>query len=280
MGSVAIGAKCSFPSVSLVQVSNLCGKFVQRLRQIRISLLCHPFITKITLGIRRRAKRYLGWPYTAGEYLERILVGKHNVRFVQVGSNDGRFGDPIAPLIKEDESWSGIFIEPVPYAFERLKDHYGNADRFTFEQLAIGEEFEKKTFYYVSEEAKNSLGSRLPPWYDQLGSFERGHIVKHLDGMLAPYIVEADIQCVPLSYIFEKNAVQSIDLLHIDTEGFDYRVLRQFDISKYKPPVILFEHKHLPSEELKQAYASLLAHRYRIKVLNGDTLALLRAGQG
>lgn len=252
-------------------------KIVQSLRELRVSLLCNPLLTKLKLKLRRRAKQYFGAPFTAEEYLERLLKGHRGVRFLQVGSNDGRFGDPIAPLIQAHNDWEGIFVEPVPYAFEGLKRHYGEEQRFTFEKLAVGEGFEEKPFYYVSEQAKMALGSSLPPWYDQLGSFQRAHIVKHLDGVLEPYIVEEKIECVPLSYILEKNDVQRIDLLHIDTEGFDYRVLRQFDIERFRPRVILFEHKHLQAAELRSAYERLLNNRYRIRVLNGDTLAVLRA---
>lgn len=247
---------------------------MQMIRDLKIALLRHSFLNRVRLGLRRRARRYLGWPYDAGEYLERILSGYPNLFFLQVGSNDGRFGDPIAPLIHKHADWKGIFVEPVPYAFDGLKRHYQSADRFTFEQLAVGDEFEDKKFYYVSEKAKDALGDELPPWYDQLGSFERDHILKHLDGRLAPYIIEAPVQCVPLRHLLEKNAVKKIDFLHIDTEGFDYRILRQFDIAKYRPKAILFEHKHLLPMEVKQAYQSLLGHHYDITVLNGDTLAV------
>lgn len=33
----------------------------------------------------------------------------------------------------------------------------------------------------------------LPVWYDQLGSFDRQHIVKHLDGRLEPFIVTSNV---------------------------------------------------------------------------------------
>ncbi len=42
-----------------------------------------------------------------------------------------------------------------------------------------------------------------------------------------------------------KHNVQEIDILHIDTEGFDYNVLSQIDFIKHKPYIILYENKHL-----------------------------------
>jgi hypothetical protein len=43
------------------------------------------------------------------------------------------------------------------------------------------------------------FGGELPFWYDQLGSFEKRHILRHLDGALEPYIVSEAVLCVPLA---------------------------------------------------------------------------------
>ncbi|MBK7697246.1 MAG: FkbM family methyltransferase [Saprospiraceae bacterium] len=43
----------------------------------------------------------------------------------------------------------------------------------------------------------------------------------------------------------------SIDLLHIDTEGYDWEILKQLRLAKYFPRPIIFEHKHLsPSKRM------------------------------
>jgi methyltransferase FkbM-like protein len=63
-------------------------------------------------------------------------------------------------------------------------------------------------------------------------------------------------------------------VLPIDTEGFDYKVLAQIDLSRYVPRLILFEHKHLSAEEKTRAAALLRAYGYRCSELGGDTLVL------
>ena len=109
--------------------------------------------------------------------------------FFQVGSNDGKQGDPLHDIIVNSKNWKGIFIEPVSFLFERLKNNYGNYDRFIFEKQAISTSKSIAEFYYVSERAKIELGNELPYWYDQLGSFNKNHILKYLNGLLEPYIV-------------------------------------------------------------------------------------------
>jgi FkbM family methyltransferase len=223
--------------------------------------------------LRLLLKKLLRRNLSAAERVESCFAANKPVRFLQIGSNDGRFGDPLVRLIKMRGNWSGIFVEPVPYSFERLKQNYGTSEKFVFEQIAIGEAYETKTFYYVSEEAKANLGDQLPPWYDQLGTFDRPHILKHLDGVLEPYIVEVPIDCVPLVHVLDKHKVEKLDILHIDTEGFDYQVLKQFDLARYLPKVVLFEHKHLSEDEQAAADAMLLAQGYELFKVSGDTFA-------
>lgn len=205
------------------------------------------------------------------------LNQKKSVYFVQVGSNDGLQGDPLHSLIIDHDFWRGMFIEPVPVIFEKLKANYHNSERFTFVNKAISTESGSKTFYYVSESAKAELGDKLPYWYDQLGSFDRNHIVKHLEGILEPYIVEADFETMSMQEVFDSNGVNEIDLLHIDTEGFDFQVLSQVDFAKYKPSIVLYEHNHLSAQDKKSAETILIGHHYDCFHYGGDTLAILKA---
>jgi FkbM family methyltransferase len=208
--------------------------------------------------------------------IKEFLKNKSSVFFIQVGSNDGLQGDSIRDLIINDESWSGIFIEPVGFIFQNLKRNYGNKVRFIFENVAIAEKKGYAKFYYVSEQAKVDLGDKLPYWYDQLGTFDKNHILKHCDGELEPYIVEEDIECLPLQDILTRNNVQAIDLLHIDTEGYDYKVLSQVDFVGYKPLVMLYENTHLGVEERQKAELLLKTNDYRVTEYGGDTLAILQ----
>lgn len=203
-------------------------------------------------------------------------LGKHTrVFFVQVGSNDGVKGDPIHDLIISRKSWGGIFIEPIDFLFRQLRQNYGDADRFVFENIAIGTEKGSKKFYYVSEKAKDEL--ELPYWHDQLGSFDKNYITRIFGGEMTPYIIEKDVECLPLQEVLDRNGVDAIDLIHIDTEGFDYQVLSQLDLERYKPSVILFEHHLLTDQEFVKARKFLRWTGYRLLQYGNDTLAIRRS---
>jgi FkbM family methyltransferase len=215
------------------------------------------------------------FPGPIHKQIEKTLRQKSSVFFIQIGSNDGVEGDPIHNLITKNAKWAGIFVEPVGSVFQRLKQNYRNAERFTFENVAIAKETGVAQFYYVSEQARAKFGDTLPPWYDQLGSFDRNHILKYLGSKLDPYIVEEKINCVPLQEMLDRNGVTKIDLLHVDTEGSDYDVLSQVNFDKYKPLVVLYEHLHLSIDERTKAKSMLEASGYEVVEYGGDTLAIL-----
>lgn len=224
--------------------------------------------------LRSIYRRFTPSPQSLGEQIKQRLRARPAIFFVQVGSNDGRHGDPISHFIRRERRWSGIFIEPVPDIFKRLKTHYGPDPRFIYENVLIGTSRNLTKFYHVSDRAKQELGDDLPRWYDQLGSFDRNHIVKHLDGLLEPYIVEVELPCTLLQDVLDRNAVQHIDLLHIDTEGYDYAVLAQFDFDRYRPAVVLYEHKHLSNELRRKARELLVTRGYTVRDHSSDTLAI------
>src|SRR4051812_3099016 len=59
---------------------------------------------------------------TVTKRIQRELAKRDEVFFVQIGSNDGKRNDPIHDLAIGNESWNGLFVEPVPQLFEKLKE--------------------------------------------------------------------------------------------------------------------------------------------------------------
>ncbi|ROH92027.1 FkbM family methyltransferase [Stagnimonas aquatica] len=224
--------------------------------------------------LQRGYRRLVPAPHPLEAEIRAALRNLDRVHFVQVGSNDGTQGDPLHRLLRRDRRWRGLFIEPVGFLFERLRQNYAGDARFDFANVAIAAEPGSAAFYYVSEQAKAALGERLPYWYDQLGSFDRQHIVKHLDGLLEPYIVETALPCLPLQSVLDQHRVDRIDVLHIDTEGYDWQVLRMFDLQRYRPSVVLYEHKHLSPDDRQQARQRLKDAGYSLRTGRDDTLGL------
>jgi len=204
--------------------------------------------------------------------LHRAFREAEEIFVVQIGSNDGLSGDPLHAFLVSRSTWKALLVEPVPFLFERLKSNYLNNPRIQFENVAIGEQEGISPFYYLIVGAKSDH-PQLPSWADQLGSFDRNHIVRHLGEEVGPRILTLEIPTICFQTLLERNRIFKIDLLHIDAEGFDWIILRQLDLNKYRPKVILFEHRHLTPETKKEALDVLAAY-YTIADLDWDYFCL------
>ncbi|WP_026914470.1 FkbM family methyltransferase [Christiangramia portivictoriae] len=260
-----------------------------RLKKFNIKRIKFPIWYDLKLlvkGLRRRKERILG-NLTAGNiptpeesfdlpgtWIGKLL-NKQEVMVVQIGSNDGKSGDPLFNLIAKWKSWKALFVEPVPYLFDQLKQNYGEVERFTFENRAVNDGSEQ-IFYSVPENIHDKIPD-LPVWVEQLGSFKKNSITGHLQGKLEPYIEEIIVQGITLSELLKKNKVERIDLLHIDAEGYDWIILSQLDLSTFRPEIILYEHKHLPIDEKQASLFFLKSYNYLIYHLGSDYLCIQKS---
>ena len=93
-----------------------------------------PFIG--TLARRAKSLAMGTWKTDPSYWLPKLVICK-KAQIVQIGSNDGKTGDPLYPLLNSHPEWKALFVEPVPYLFKRLKNSYPDTTRFTFENAAI-----------------------------------------------------------------------------------------------------------------------------------------------
>lgn len=211
----------------------------------------------------------LTFPLSPTPFIRRKFGGK-KCFFVQIGSNDGVTGDPIHDLIRANPQWRGLFIEPLAEPFARLTESYRGREGLMFEQVAIADKEGARPFYFVPREAGE--GRSLPVRFDQMGSFNREHIVKH-GAALDPLIVETTIRCRPLRSVLFAYSVPHVDFIHIDTEGYDYEILKQIDFKGFGVRLVLYENVHLSKIDADNAETLLRASGFEIINCGFDTLA-------
>jgi FkbM family methyltransferase len=199
-----------------------------------------------------------------------LLLSRDRIRFVQIGSNDGRTGDPLWSF-RRYASWRGLLVEPVAPVFRRLRENYAPwADRFTFENVAIAAEPGHRPFYRFDDPSSS------PPGADQLGSLDRTLLQRlaRRHGRSETGIVATTVECVTLPQLLAKHGIRELDLLHIDAEGLDYEILCQIERAQCRPSVVLYEHVHLSDAVRHDASSMLLASGYHVNTIEGDTLAV------
>ena len=79
---------------------------------------------------------------------------------------------------------------------------------------------------------------------------------------------------MPLSSVLQRNGAHDVHLLHVDTEGDDYEVLKTVDLVRHRPLLIFAEHKHLSKEDKLRMVRMFRENGYSAEDCGGDYFAL------
>jgi len=222
-----------------------------------------------------RALRPAAAPPALTDVLDAVSDSRSVACFVQVGSNDAGYGDPLRPYV-ESGGWRGVLVEPVPYVFERLRAKYGGNGRIVLVNAAIASEDGHLPFYYLPE----SDDPDLPEWYDQLGSFVLENILHpyHLENIpdLRDRVVCEEVPCLTFESLWQAHQMPRLDIVHIDAEGYDDVILGQIDLDRLQPMVLIYEHKHLTEDRRGAVLDRLHAAGYEVLDAGPDALAVRR----
>ncbi len=190
------------------------------------------------------------------------------VFFVEIGAYDGKSNDPIFNLVRKF-GWRGILVEPQQDQFNLLKENYSNIQGLHFENIAIADMDGPKSFYGIkaTKYDNNTHG--------QLNSFNKDVVLKHrhIVDNLDSRLYETKVNCLTLTSLMNKYNVTRLNVLSIDTEGYDYEILKQINFNKIKPDLIHFEHKHLSIDEQDSCFTFLKSNGYQIMVGRYNSLA-------
>jgi FkbM family methyltransferase len=195
---------------------------------------------------------------------------------LKIGANDGITNDPLATLLLADARYRGLLVEPIPQYAAMLRVNSGKCGRFVVEQAAVAASSGTANMYYVDESALKGIGNGNLDWLRSIASLNRRHVIKHLSPELHSAVKEAPVECLTVNALLSRNNVQKIDLLHIDCEGFDYVILRQFDFTTVRPRIVLFEKKHLTAQDLQAAKVMMEFAGYEVEEMETDVFCLAK----
>ncbi len=240
------------------------------------------FLAKIP-GLISLYYRHL-WTAKPGSLAEVLhhfsLQMEKEVFFIQVGSNDGFQHDPLCKFIKRDK-WQGLLFEPQDRAFKTLCYIY-QKDAVTPINKAIDRTVSSKKLYKIAfTDAR---------WASGLSSFDKVQLTQKVadgsidkkclkEGITPPsqqsdYIDHATIVCTTFESAFETQQVKKVDLLHIDTEGYDFEILKLFDFDSYLPTMVIFEKTHLSPEVYQAAKEYLTGYGYEMDERAADAIGI------
>jgi FkbM family methyltransferase len=196
---------------------------------------------------------------TDRDFLFALAKKQKDVFFVEIGANDGCSGDFLYYFVKKYK-WRGIALEPVPDIFAKLQRTYQNDKNVIPLCAALAERDGALMFYRVQP------GEDVPEICDQLGSFSRDVIVSHkpLFPAIEERIVDVEVKTVRFDTLARQFGIEKIDVIVIDTEGYDFEVLKQIDFQRFRPSVVIYEQLHLSNTAKEESQALLRGLGYDV----------------
>lgn len=245
-------------------------------------------LNKVGYDIVRSPAKSLARPSAERPYIDllevlvdRLIDRSAELRFLQVGAHDGQSYDPLSHILRRPVV-SGVFVEPQPRAFAMLRDAYSAASGFSFENVAISGVDGEIEFYMLRDEAPE-----LPVWLHQSAGLDKAV----LSGALKYFRDSQGVDAIPADHesliaarrvptmtwgtLLDKHGITNLDLLVLDTMGYDCKLLALFPFDRLKPRIIHFEHQIADRDDLQDCLDLLEQKGYGLAKVAVDTIACL-----
>ena len=161
------------------------------------------------------------------DYLDSIKDDK-SIFFLEIGAYNGKDYDRLYKYT-HNNSWTGIFVEPINEYFQQLQFNFQNIENKFFENSAITEEDRDYKIKRINSDKRWAKGSSSLTTNRNTDKYE---------------YIEESIKGITFDTLVKKYEIKKIDVLQIDTEGYDLIILEQI-IPRFLPKYIKVEHRHL-----------------------------------
>jgi FkbM family methyltransferase len=156
--------------------------------------------------------------------------------FIQIGANDGKSWDPIYPFVIK-YALPGIVLEPLPDVFQILVHNYKRYPCVIPVNAAIHKTEKTTEIYRVDPYYYRNC----PSWAVGVSSMNEQH--HKFFGIPEKYIKKETVKCMTFQELIDQFKIKHVDLIQIDTEGYDYEILKMINYKELKPKLIHFEHR-------------------------------------
>ncbi len=153
-----------------------------------------------------------------------------NIRYLDIGANNPQYINNT--YLFYEQSFKGVLIEPNAFLCEKLK---AERPRDTVLNFGIGiDDDVKEADFYLFPEASDGLSTFSPQeakHWEEVGmngvKFKVERIIK--------------MRLLSVNYVIERYFTECPDFVSIDVEGWDLKILQNFDFEKYNPAVFCVE---------------------------------------
>ena len=186
---------------------------------------------------------------------------------VQIGANDGVRFDDLNEFINRYKVKS-LLVEPIKDNFEQLKNKYNNSDFVNLENSAISIDNQISFLYKVD----NQYLSLYDDHIIGITSFDKKHLLKH--GVKNNHIIKETVNSITINELLKKYSIDKLDLLYIDTEGYDGKIVIDFLSKTDLDSIIIFEFIHIDNSIFEKLLLKLQKLNYKVFSINENVICL------
>jgi len=208
------------------------------------------------------------------EAIRKIVVSDEQAFFMEIGSWDGIGADLFYPLIKQHKI-AGILIEPHESAFRILKENYAYHDKVIFENVAVAEKDGIKPLFFVSLNSQAIVPAHASLHKEvvkrEIAFLQQEHVLP--SGEHSQYIASRPIECMSISSILDKHGINKVDMLQIDTEGYEYEILESLPFDRINPRLIRCEFTNMEKTAYRESIKIFRENGYSVILQSPDIIA-------
>ena len=210
--------------------------------------------------------------------LIKYLINKNKFNnVIQIGANDGISDDFLRTSINKDTNV--LLVEPIKSAFLELEKNYSGFKNVKFVNKAIDVVTGKKNIFSVNpkyyEYYEKKYNSKNVSWLTVLASFQKEHLENH--GIKSSHIQATHVDCINFKDLIEQYNYHNLDLLIIDTEGYDEVLVENFIQNTNLRPLIIFEWIHIKKNKAENLMKLLSLENYEFLKLSKDLICFQKS---
>ena len=184
------------------------------------------------------------------------LFSKNKInQIIQIGANDGQSFDELSYFIKKNKT-NSVLVEPIVENFRKLQTHYKNLDFIKLENSAISINDEVSKLYKVNSKYTSKYSSHI----SAIPSFDEKHLINH--GVNKKHIITELVTPITIKKLIAKYNINNLDLLFVDAEGYDGKIIYDFLDSSNLRPFMIFEYIHIHNDTFLNLIKKLIEKKY------------------
>ncbi len=210
----------------------------------------------------------------SGDLIKLLIKKKKINNIIQIGANDGKSDDFLRTSINTDTNV--LLVEPIKSAFEQLKKNYSGFKNVRFVNKAIDTNSGKKNIFSVNPKYydfyKKKYQSNDVGWLTIIASFDKNHLKYH--GIKSGHIQSTEIECINFKDLIDQYNFDSLDLLVVDTEGYDEILITNFIKNTNIRPLIILEWIHIQKNKAEDLIELLKSNNYKLIKVSKDLVCI------